>query len=147
MFFSIGKLILSTIDFQLSKESGHTVIQSGISKRLDELRNLYHEVLNWLPLLNDDVRKGVPFWAKRHIQYCTLLPDIGFLIAVTLDPENMEGLYGGEDSPDGPWQLEFVNDDAAYYKDAVMLELDERHGDLPSEITSEFLIFFFSSNA
>lgn len=138
MFFSIGKLILSTIDFKLSKESGRTVIQSGISKRLDELRNLHYKVLDLLPLLNDDVRKGAPSWARPHIQYCTLLSDLGFLIAITLNPETMEGLYGGEDSPNGPWQLEFVNDDVVYYKDATMLELDRRYGDLPSEITSEF---------
>ena len=52
---SVGDLIVRTIDFQLSKESGRTEIMQGVSEYLDGLRKEFAEVCEMLPDLKDAV--------------------------------------------------------------------------------------------
>ncbi|KAK1757587.1 muts domain V-domain-containing protein [Echria macrotheca] len=135
--YEIGAKISSTIDFQLSDESGHTVIQPGNSQNLDELKKLFYRVSDWLPKLKEDVVATVPHGARRCIEYCTMIPQLGFFVAVTLDPETNQGAYNGENSMDGEWELRFIADDLAFYKNPMMLELDAEHGDLHTRISDE----------
>lgn len=83
------------------------------------------------------VRREAPPWATKHIRYCTVLPELGFLVAVTLDSSRGEGFYLGQGAADGPWDPCFVNGDLVFYKNALMLDLDAQFGDLPSRIARE----------
>ncbi|KAK3362851.1 muts domain V-domain-containing protein [Lasiosphaeria hispida] len=136
VFLAIGEMILKTIDFQLSKESGHTEIMQGASERLDELKRVFARACEMLPDLTDGIQKENPAWAGQHIQHCTILPQLGFLVAVTIDQESGEGLYSGHTANDN-WQISFANDGLVYYKNAALLELDSHFGDLPSQIADE----------
>lgn len=91
-----------------------------------------------LPEANATVRREAPPWATKHIRYCTILPELGFLVAVTLDSSTGGGFYFGQGAADCPWDPSFVNGDLVYYKNALMLELDAQFGDLPSRIAREY---------
>jgi DNA mismatch repair protein MSH5 len=93
-----------------------------------------------LPEANALVRREAPPWATKHIRYCTVLPELGFLVAVTLDSSTGEGFYLGQGAADGPWDSIFVSGDLVYYKNALMLDLDAQFGDLPSRIARECLL-------
>lgn len=146
MFLSIGESILETIDFKLSKEVGRTEIRRGVSERLDELRQEYSRVCRMLPGLNDNIKRMVPPWAVRHILYCTIIAELGFYVAVTLDEESGEGVYAGENTIEGDWQLGFIHDNIAYYKTALMLDLDAQYGGLPSQIAGKWTSNFLGPN-
>jgi DNA mismatch repair protein MSH5 len=79
----------------------------------------------------------VPREAARYIRHCTIMPQLGFLVAVQLDPETGEGVYHGQHHPDGEWMMYFVSEDIVYYKNQLMLDLDSQYGDLPSRIAGE----------
>ena len=75
----------------------------------------------------------------KHIRYCTILPQLGLLVAVTLDASTGEGLCFGPPTADGAWGLKFANGDLAYYKNPLMSDLNAQYGDLPSRIAREFI--------
>ncbi len=135
----MGEVILETIDFELSKENGRTEIRPGASAQLDTMRRLLSRIRQELPQLTDNVREGAPLWAAPHIHHCTILPQLGFLVAVTFNPETGEGAYSGQGSADGDWELHFINGGLAYYKSPVMANLDEEYGELPSRIAGKFI--------
>lgn len=82
--------------------------------------------------------REVPREAARYICHCTIMPQLGFLIAVQLDSETGEGVYYGQHHPDGEWTMCFASEDIVYYKNQLMLDLDSQYGDLPSRIAGEF---------
>lgn len=91
-----------------------------------------------LPELKDSVVQGIPRAAVEHIHHCTIMPQLGFLIAVRLDPETAEGVYHGQHNSGGEWVMCFASEDMAYYKNQLMLDLDSQYGDLLSQIAGEF---------
>jgi DNA mismatch repair protein MSH5 len=131
-------MIIRTIDFQLSKETGHTEILQGASDCLDELRREFTGVCQMLPELRDSVVRGLPRAAVEHVHHCTIMPQLGFLIAVRLDTDTREGAYHGQHNPEDEWIMCFASEDMAYYKNQLMLDLDSQYGDLPSRIAGKF---------
>ncbi|KAK4128317.1 hypothetical protein N657DRAFT_652032 [Parathielavia appendiculata] len=136
-FMHIGDVIMRTIDFQLSKENGRTEIHLGASEYLDGLRREFADVCQALPEVKESVVREVPREAAQYLQHCTVMPQLGFLIAVKLDPETGEGVYHGQNHPDGQWMMCFTSGDIVYYKNQLMLDLDSQYGDLPSRIADE----------
>lgn len=136
-FLFVGEIIIRTIDFQLSKESGRTEILPGASECLDELRKESTGVFHMLHELKDSVTRDIPRAAVRHVHHCTVMPQLGFLIAVRLDPDTREGMYHGQDCPDDEWIMCFSSGDMVYYKNQLMLDLDTQYGDLLSRIAGE----------
>ncbi|KAK0656043.1 muts domain V-domain-containing protein [Cercophora newfieldiana] len=137
MFTSVGETIFKTIDFKLSKENGRTEIRTGASEILDELRRTFSRICKMLPGVEDALRKGVPAHFACHIQYCAIIPQLGFFTAITLDGESGEGIYNGNDAVGDNWQLGFVHEGIAYYKNNKMVDLDSHYGHLPTEISDE----------
>ncbi|KAK4239460.1 muts domain V-domain-containing protein [Achaetomium macrosporum] len=136
-YLHLGDIIIRTIDFQLSKENGRTEILVGASEYLDGLRQEFASVRDMLPDLKESVVQEVPREAAKHIRHCTVMPQLGFLTAVTLDPETGEGVYHGQHHPQDEWRMCFVSEYVAYYKNRLMLDLDSQYGDLPSRIADE----------
>ncbi|KAK3299100.1 muts domain V-domain-containing protein [Chaetomium fimeti] len=136
-FLHVGDIIIRTIDFQLSKESGYTEILSGASDFLDGLRREFADVCRLLPELKQSVVQEGPTEAAEFILHCTVMPPLGFLVAVSLDPNTGEGVYHGQHHPEGEWMMCFISDDMVFYKNQLMLDLDSQYGDLPSRIADE----------
>lgn len=134
---SLGELILETIDFKLSTESGRTEILQGASEELDDFRRIFSHVCQMLPNAKESAQRELPSWAAQYVHYCTILPELGFLLAVTLNPETGEGVYHGQDAAADDWHIKFINGDLVHYKNTAMLDLDSQYGDLPSQIASE----------
>jgi DNA mismatch repair protein MSH5 len=65
------------------------------------------------------------------------MPQLGFLLAVALDPETGDGFYHGQHDHEGEWTTCFSSDDVVYYKNRLMRDLDSQYGDLPSRIAGE----------
>lgn len=91
-----------------------------------------------LPKLKQSVVQEAPAEAAQFILHCTVMPQLGFLIAVKLDPGTGEGAYHGQTHPGGEWMMCFISDDMVYYKNQLMLDLDSQYGDLPSCIAGMF---------
>jgi DNA mismatch repair protein MSH5 len=133
----IGEIIMRTIDFQLSKENGRTEILLGASEYLDGLRHEFTDVCQALPEIKESVARDVPREAAQYLLHCTVMPQLGFLVAVKLDPKTGEGIYHGQHHPDGEWVMCFATGDIVYYKNQLMLDLDSQYGDLPTRIAGE----------
>ncbi|KAK4197480.1 putative muts protein 5, partial [Triangularia verruculosa] len=135
-FLLLADKIMRTFDFETSKDSQRTIILSGASLGLDQLRQELAEVCDMLPDIRDRIAREAPRWANKHILHCTILEQTGFLIGVAVKPDTGVGVYYGHDL-DEEWELVFVTEDVAYYKNRLMNDLDSQYGDLPSYITDE----------
>ena len=134
---SVGERILQTFDFQLSKENRRTEILQGASEELDRARERYTEVYDMLPRAREAVVKAVPAWASMYVQDCIMFPGHGFLITVTLDEETGGGVYTGEDLSYDPWEMVFVREGLAHYKNQMMRQMDVEFGDPADDIASK----------
>ncbi|KAK4212833.1 putative MSH5 protein [Rhypophila decipiens] len=136
---AVGERILQTFDFQLSKENGRTEILPGASEELDRYKERYTSIYDTLPRVREAIVSNAPGWASRHIRDCIMFPGQGFLIEVTLDEKTGEGVYRGEKCMGGPWEMIFVKDDAVYYKNQLMRQLDDEWGDPAADVADEEL--------
>ncbi|CCC04881.1 putative MSH5 protein [Sordaria macrospora k-hell] len=132
-----GEMIVNTIDFKLSQDTGRTEILPGASERLDELKDDYTQVFQELSDIKREVLAQVPRWAVQYVQECTIVPRLGFLIAVTLNPDTGEGAFNGRGVADDEWHQVVTDHQRAYYKNKTMVELDGIYGDLTAEIADE----------
>ncbi|KAK4177654.1 putative muts protein 5 [Triangularia setosa] len=139
-FLLLADKIMRTFDFEASKDSQRTIILSGASPGLDQLRQELADVCDMLPDIRDGIAREAPRWANKHILHCTVLEQSGFLIGVAIKPDTGVGVYYGHDLLDDEWELVFVTEDIAYYKNRLMHDLDSQYGDLPSYITDEEMI-------
>jgi DNA mismatch repair protein MSH5 len=99
-----------------------------------------------LPELREAAVRDAPREAAEYIRHCTVMPELGFLIAVSLNPETGEGVYHGQGHAEGEWMMCFVSEDVVYYKNQLMLDLDSQYGDLPSRIAGKFEPATFLNN-
>ena len=97
----------------------------------------FSHICQVLPRVREEIRTQTPVWASRHINRCTVLPELGFLLAVTLNPNTREGVYNGQGMIGDYWELELIDGDLVHCKTAIMRDLDAQYGELPSEIASE----------
>ncbi|KAK0737687.1 muts domain V-domain-containing protein [Apiosordaria backusii] len=139
-FLFLADKIMRTFDFEASKDSQRTIILSGASPGLDQLRQELAEVCDMLPELRDSIAREAPKWANKHILHCTVLEQSGFLIGVAVKPDTGVGVYHGHELLDDEWELVFVTEDVAYYKNQLMHDLDSQYGDLPSHIADEEML-------
>lgn len=107
------------------------------SEYLDALRQELANVCEFLPELRESVAQEVPREYAQYIHHCTIMPELGFIIAVRLDPETGEGYYHGQHHPEGGWTMCFTTEDIVYYKNQTMLDLDSQYGDLLSRIAGK----------
>ncbi|KAI0489521.1 muts domain V-domain-containing protein [Xylaria cf. heliscus] len=124
----IGELITETIDFEQSVERGRTAVKQGIDADLDERKRIYDGMEHLLGNVNAKLRSGIPEWARKYVQACIFLPQLGFLTTVSVNPQTGKGDYDGEGLHD-TWNCMFVVDGHAYYKNRQMKEMDEEFGD------------------
>jgi DNA mismatch repair protein MSH5 len=125
----VGEMISRDIDFEKSAEAQRTTVKWGVDAQLDELKHLFDGLEDILSQVRVRLVQVMPDWAREHLVNCIFYPQLGFLVAVTLNPETGKGVYQGEDLADDEWVMMFTNDGLVLYKTRMMLELDSMYGD------------------
>ncbi|KAI9713851.1 MAG: MutS protein msh5 [Bogoriella megaspora] len=126
-FGQIGRRISETIDFDESAEKGRTVVLRGIDVELDEMKRRFDGIENLLSSVADHVCSGVPRALGANLNVI-FFPQIGFLIAMGLDPDTHEPVYDG--SLEDPWEKIFSTEDNAYFKNGATHQMDDELGDI-----------------
>ncbi|KAI0478736.1 muts domain V-domain-containing protein [Xylariaceae sp. FL0804] len=124
----VGELITQTVDFEQSMERGRTAVKQGVDAELDELKRRYDGMDHFLTGVIAKLQNGLPEWARKYVKNCIFFPQLGFLTAVTLNPETGKGNYDGE-GLDDVWERMFVAEECVYYKNRQMKEMDDEFGD------------------
>lgn len=117
-------------------ERGRTAVKQGVDANLDELKRRYDAMEQFLTSVATKLQEQVPEWARRYVQNCTFLPQLGFLTAVSLNPNTGEGNYDGEGLEDA-WERMFVAEGSVYFKNRQMREMDAEFGDAYCMIIGE----------
>ncbi|KFG86615.1 putative DNA mismatch repair protein Msh5 [Metarhizium anisopliae] len=131
---AIGELISHTVDFEQSEYRGRTTVRLGLDRNLDELRRHYDGMNSFLAEIVVSTIQTVPQWAVSYIRSCIFLPQLGFLIVTDVDQRTGKGKYRGNWPDEDHWELLFVADDSAYYKNDNMRHLDDQFGDVYCKI-------------
>jgi len=128
---NIGRSISQVVDFELSQESRRTVVKVGNDEELDNMKHVYDGLESLLAKVAEHVSSNLPAGVEVEIN-AIFFPQIGFLLAVDLDPETGRGVWEG--SSEDPWEKIFVTEQVAYYKNNNMTEMDEYLGDIYGKI-------------
>ncbi|QPC75868.1 hypothetical protein HYE68_006620 [Fusarium pseudograminearum] len=131
---AVKGMIDKTIDFEQSKARRRSSVKVGIDPQLDELKRQYDGMDSFLTEVINHVHRELPDWARKYVQSCIFLPQIGFLTVVEPNPDTGNGLYEGEGTTLEEWEKLFNTDGAACYKNSYMRELDEEYGDMYCQI-------------
>ncbi|KAK2073640.1 hypothetical protein P8C59_007907 [Phyllachora maydis] len=130
----VGEHINRIVDFDESKISQRTVVCTGVNEELDELKRTFHGLSSFLTSVAHELVQTLPEWAIRYIQCCTFMPQLGFLVVVTLDPNTGKGYFDGEGIEADSWVAMFQNEGQIFYKNNMMRDLDRRIGDMYCKI-------------
>lgn len=133
----VGKMITETVDFQRSAEQHRTAVLPGVDTELDGVKSTYDGMDSLLTEIATKLSSELPEWARQYVENCIFFPQLGFLTVVTLDPVTGKGKYEGEGTLGDIWEKMFVSENACYYKNQRMRELDDYFGDLYGMISGE----------
>ncbi|MCJ1308042.1 MutS protein msh5 [Agyrium rufum] len=124
------------VDFQSSVEMHRTVVKPNVSADLDSMKRMYDGLEDMLGHITAEIDAQLP----QHI-HVTLnvifFPQIGFLICTSIDPETGLGGYAGPVAGDYVWEKVFATENAIYYKDFRMRQLDDTYGDLYAAVVDK----------
>lgn len=124
------------MDFKTSAEVHRTVVLPGVDDELDEIKRTYEGIESLLNQTSKDIANSIPNEFSLDLNVI-FFPQIGFLIAMPIDPISGRAEYEGGDNENQRWERIFSTSNRVYYKDACMLELDETFGDLYAVICGE----------
>lgn len=127
----VGRDINEIIDFEQSGLVGRAVVRAGLDQELDNLKRTYDGLEDLLSKVADHVAGSVPASLDAHVNVI-FFPQIGFLIAVRLDPATGTGVFEG--SEHNPWEKMFTTEEYAYYKNQNVKEMDDYLGDIYGQI-------------
>ncbi|KAL2871981.1 MutS family protein MSH5 [Aspergillus lucknowensis] len=122
--YRVGRMIQEIVDIDSSDEQGRTVVKPGLDRELDRMKDSYDGLDSLLRQVAIEIASTIPasFDIDVNVIY---FPQLGFNIAIPLT--NGEAAYNG--SADG-WELIFMTENRAYFKDFKMKEMDEKLGDI-----------------
>lgn len=122
-------MISHDIDFEKSSEAQRSTVKWGVDAELDELKHLFSGLEDILAQVRMKLVEIMPVWAREHLVNCIFYPQLGFLVAIALNPETGQGAYQGEGLANDNWVMMFTNDGLVLYKTRMMTELDQMYGD------------------
>ncbi|KAL4809528.1 muts domain V-domain-containing protein [Aspergillus unguis] len=116
---------LYTVDIDSSDEQGRAVVKSGLDRELDRMKDNYDGLNSLLKQVAIEIATTIPasFDIDVNVIY---FPQLGFNIAIPLTNAG-EAAYNGSDEG---WELVFITENRAYFKDFRMREMDEKLGDI-----------------
>ena len=120
---------MSQVDFAASAETHRTVVKTGVSDELDDLKRTYDGIEDLLNLTSQEIAATIP---REHALNLNVIffPQIGFLITILKNSDTGKADWEGGDIEDQRWDRMFSTATRVYYKDFRMRELDERLGDM-----------------
>lgn len=130
-------LTISKVDFDESLQQHRTVVKHGVSEELDEQKRLYEGISDLLSEVARDIAGNVPAGLVDNLNVI-YFPQIGFLIAMPMDPEIGRALWEGDG--EDAWERMFSSDTIVYYKNYQMTEMDEWFGDIYGEICGKVFV-------
>lgn len=130
----VGELITRSIDLEQSSDVQRTIVKWGVDPELDELKHLFAGLEHILAEVRVRLVSIMPDWARPHLVNCIFYPQLGFLVAINVDPQTEMGFYQGQGLADDMWETMFMNDGLMLYKTRMMKELDATYGDPYSRI-------------
>jgi len=113
------------VDIDSSEEQRRTVVKQGLDKNLDKMKDRYDGLSSLLKHVAIEVAKTIPEDLDIDVNVI-YFPQLGFNIAVPLN-ERGEATYNGSNED---WELMFITENRAYFKDFRMREMDEILGDI-----------------
>jgi DNA mismatch repair protein MSH5 len=109
------------------------VVKAGVDRELDRMKDSYDGLDSLLKRVAIEIASTIP--ASSDIDVNVIyFPQLGFNIAIALTDRG-EAAYEGED-----WELIFITENRAYFKDFRMREMDEKLGDIYGLICGMFYL-------
>lgn len=127
----VGRSIADVVNFDESKATKRTMVVTGLSPDLDEARRTYAGIEDMLSEVAIHIAQQVPSEFVSAVNVISF-PQIGFLISIEHDGETVSGSYSGP--PDDPWEQMFTTESHSYFKNSIMIEMDEQFGDIHGRI-------------
>ncbi|KAJ5752620.1 DNA mismatch repair protein MutS core [Penicillium odoratum] len=121
----VGRMIQEIVDIDNSDEQGRTVVKQGLDRDLDRMKDRYDGLDSLLKHVAIDIATTIPEELEVDVNVI-YFPQLGFNIAIALN-QNGACSYSGSL---GDWELVFITETRAYFKDFRMRELDEKLGDI-----------------
>ncbi|KAJ5902185.1 DNA mismatch repair protein MutS core [Penicillium taxi] len=116
---------LHRVDIDNSEEQGRTAVKQGRDRDLDRMKDLYDGLNSLLKHVAIDIASTIPDNLDIDVNVI-YFPQLGFNIAIPLN-ERGEATYSGSSDD---WDLVFITETRAYFKDFRMKELDGKLGDI-----------------
>ncbi|KAK1725816.1 muts domain V [Colletotrichum acutatum] len=130
---AIIDLIGKVVDFEETKANSRIAVKLHVNTELDGLKQTYQGLESLLNEVSTTLSLELPTWARKFVTGCVFWPQLGFLTVVPLLEGTRAG-YEGQGLPGDLWEQRFTANDNVYFKNNLMLELDEHFGDTYSRI-------------
>ncbi|PWY83058.1 DNA mismatch repair protein Msh5 [Aspergillus sclerotioniger CBS 115572] len=116
---------LYKVDIDCSEEQGRAVVKPGIDRELDRMKDRYDGLNSLLKQVAIEIATTIPesYDIDVNVIY---FPQLGFNIAIPLNEAGDAAYRGAEDD----WDLMFLTENRAYFKDFRMKEMDDKLGDI-----------------
>lgn len=116
---------MTQVDIDNSEEQGRTVVKQGLDRDLDRMKDQYDGLESLLKHVATDIATTIP--AELNIELNVIyFPQLGFHVSIPLNLRGEAAYLGSDES----WELVFITENRAYFKDFRMRELDGKLGDL-----------------
>ncbi|THC97557.1 hypothetical protein EYZ11_002980 [Aspergillus tanneri] len=123
--YKVGRMIQEIVDIDNSEDQGRTVVKPGLDRELDKMKDNYDGLSSLLKQVAIEIATIIPESLDIDVNVI-YFPQFGFNIAIPLNDRGEAAYTGsGED-----WELIFVTENRAYFKDFRMREMDEKLGDI-----------------
>ncbi|KAJ5794039.1 DNA mismatch repair protein MutS core [Penicillium paradoxum] len=123
--YRVGRMIQGVVDIDNSEEQGRTVVKQGIDRDLDRIKDRYDGLHSLLKHVALDIAATIPAACDVEIDVI-YFPQLGFNIAIPLNEDGVAAYTGSGDE----WEIMFITENRAYFKDFRMREMDDKLGDI-----------------
>ncbi|KNG86389.1 DNA mismatch repair protein Msh5 [Aspergillus nomiae NRRL 13137] len=123
--YRVGRMIQEIVDIDSTEEQGRTVVKPGLDRELDKMKDSYDGLSSLLKQVAIDIASTIPESLDIDVNVI-YFPQLGFNIAIPLNDRGEATFTGSDDD----WELIFVTENRAYFKDFRMREMDEKLGDI-----------------
>ncbi|KXH33866.1 MutS domain V [Colletotrichum nymphaeae SA-01] len=130
---AIIDLVGNVVDFEETKANSRIAVRLHVNTELDELKQTYQGLESLLNEVSTTLSLELPTWARKFVTGCVFWPQLGFLTVVPL-LEGTQAGYEGQGLSGDRWEQRFTANDNVYFKNNLMMELDEHFGDTYSRI-------------
>lgn len=129
------------VDIDSSEEQGRTVVKQGLDRELDRMKDRYDGLNSLLKHVAIDIATTIPEQLDIDVNVI-YFPQLGFNIAIPLNDRGQAAYSGSSED----WELGFITEARAYFKDFRMRELDDKLGDIYGLICGKFFFLLNIKN-